>query len=50
MRKEKAKKPGKARVLTSNECLQMMKDKQKKKQEEEEKKKKHIEERLQKKL
>ena len=46
---EKPKKTGKARVLTSDECLKILKEKERMKQEEAEGKAKHHEERLKKK-
>ena len=46
---QKLKKTGKARVLTSQECLQILKENQKKKQEAAEMKAKRLEERLEKK-
>ena len=49
MQSEIPRKTGKARVLTSAECVQALKDKEKKKQEEAEQKAKRLEERLKKK-
>lgn len=49
VRSEKPIKTGKARVLTSDECMQVMKEKEKKKREEAEQKAKRLEEKLQKK-
>ena len=49
VRTDKPKKTGKARVLTSDECLQILKDKERKKQEEAEMKIQRLEERLRKK-